>query len=278
MPKTYFSRISRRLRHRLAGLLFALCLPAAQAACPAPRFTAPEAVRLHGDAALLVVHASAAYDARVASKRGIDEAVRFARHRGLPVIYLHDDGPPADYFTADCDPDYTVRSNGGELGFDLTPSHIYVVGGHLELCLATAVNELIYRWAKMPAANRTLTFLMDGIYSNGKSIDPAAPYYADFSRFMDIVTWGRPGGEHWPKLTLLETMGIIRSEVHELDYLKEILPRWDTTFPENYRIEVSMNQSVPKVLRAAPGWQPPTIRFEFLDSATVIDAPTGYNY
>lgn len=260
------------------GLLLGLSLAAAHAACPAPRFTTPEKIQLKSDAVLLVVHASAAFDARVASKRGIDEAVRFARHRNLPVIYLHDDGPPADYFTADCDPDYTVRSNGGELGFDLTARQVYVVGGHLELCLATAVNELIYRWAQMPASDRTLTFLMDGIYSNGKSIDPAAPYYADFNRFMDIVTWGRPGGEHWPKLTLLETMGIIRSEEHELDYIKEILPRWDTTFSDNYRIEVRMNQSVPKVLRAAPGWQPPTIRFEFIDTAAALDTPYSKDY
>ncbi|MDD2885949.1 MAG: hypothetical protein PHT48_13020, partial [Dechloromonas sp.] len=274
MPNSYFSRLAHAGRRLF--LVLCLSLGSAHAACPPPRFTAPADIRLQQEAVLLVVHASAAFDARVASKRGVDEAIRFAKHRGLPIIHLHDDGPPADYFAADCAADYSVRSQGGELGFDLNATQVYVVGGHLELCLSTAVNELIYRWAKQPVRSRTLTFLMDGIYSNGKSIDPAAPYYGDFNRFMDIVTWGRPGGEHWPKLTLLETMGIIRSEVHELDYIKDILPRWDTTFPDHYRIEVRMNQSSPKVLRAAPGWQPPTIRFDFIDSAAVLDAPPGY--
>ena len=84
---------------------------------------------------------------------------------------------------------------------------------------------------------------------------------------MDIVTYGRPGGEYWPKLTLLETMGIINKEEHELEYINKILPRWDTTFPKNFRITVKLNNSVEKVLRAAPGWNPPTVRFHFVDSA-----------
>jgi hypothetical protein len=62
-------------------------------------------------------------------------------------------------------------------------------------------------------------------------------------------------------------MGIIRREEHELDYIRKILPRWDRTFPSNYRIAAKMNDSVTKVLRAAPGWHPPTILFHFVDSA-----------
>jgi len=77
----------------------------------------------------------------------------------------------------------------------------------------------------------------------------------------------RPGGEHWPKLNLLETMGVILREEHELDYLTQVLPRWETTFPENYRVELQLNDSVKKVLRSAPGWHPPTVLFHFVDSA-----------
>ena len=114
---------------------------------------------------------------------------------------------------------------------------------------------------------------MDAIYSNGKMIEPADPFYADFERFMGIVTYGRPGGEHWPKLSLLETMGIILREDHELEYIKKILPRWDRTFPRNYRIAVQMNDSVKKVLRTAPGWNPPTVLFRFVDSALNLSEP-----
>jgi hypothetical protein len=108
---------------------------------------------------------------------------------------------------------------------------------------------------------------MDAIYSNGRMIEPADPFYRDFDRFLSIVSYGRPGGEHWPKLSLLETMGVIRREDHQFDYIRKILPRWDTTFPDAFRIEVQLNDSVKKVLRPAAGWHPPTVLFHFVDSA-----------
>ena len=62
-------------------------------------------------------------------------------------------------------------------------------------------------------------------------------------------------------------MGIIVREDHEMEYIKQILPRWDTTFQKNYRIEVQLNDSGSKVLRSAPGWNTPTVLFQFVDSA-----------
>jgi hypothetical protein len=104
-------------------------------------------------------------------------------------------------------------------------------------------------------------------------IDPSDPFYADFTRFMNVVTYGRPGGEHWPKLSLLETMGIIIREDHELEYIKQVLPRWDTTFPKTYRVTVQLNDSVKKVLQSAPGWHPPSLSFHFVDSAIDFSEP-----
>jgi hypothetical protein len=256
------------------AVMLLVSLPSvALASCRQHALTPPGQVRLAGDSAMLVVHQSSAYDARHATKHGVDEAMRFARARGIPRVYLQDDTPDEYYFMADCDPDYWVFSAGGEVSFEMTPSQLYVVGGHLELCLSTALHDILYQWAKRPPRNYTVTYFMDAIYSNGKQIDPSEPYYRDFERFMSIVTYGRPGGEHWPKLSLLETMGIIVDPVHELDYLKQILPRWDTTFPPNYRIEVQLNDSVRKVLRAAPGWNPPTVLFHFVDSALNVAGP-----
>jgi len=114
---------------------------------------------------------------------------------------------------------------------------------------------------------------MDCIYSNDKVIDPSDPFDADFLKFRNIVTYGRPGGDHWPKLSLLETMGIIVREDHELEYIKQILPRWDRTMPKAYRVEVQLNGSVTKVLQAAPGWRPPTLSFHFVDSAINLSSP-----
>lgn len=56
-------------------------------------------------------------------------------------------------------------------------------------------------------------------------------------------------------------------------YLKKILPRWDKTFAANYRVEMQLNDSVRKVLRAAPGWHPPTVFFNFVDSAINLSSP-----
>lgn len=257
-------------------LLAAICLmwlTGVRAACPRHVTTPPSKVVLPGDAVMIVVHESSTYDARFSSKRGLDEAVRFAKANKIPVIYLQDDTPGEYYFMEDCEPDYWVFSAGGEIRFDVAPSHVYIAGGHLELCMSAALHDIIYQWSKRPARNYRITYLMDAIYSNGKMIDPADPFYHDFDRFLGIVSYGRPGGEHWPKLSLLETMGIIRSEAHQLDYIQQILPRWDTTFPRNYRIEVQLNRSVKKVLRPADGWNPPTVTFHFIDSVLLLSEP-----
>jgi hypothetical protein len=243
-----------------ASLAWSVCLP------EVPPVNG-ESLRINGDAVMVVVHASSTFDARASSKRGVDEAIRFAKNNSIPVVYLQDDSPAEYYFAADCAPDYRIASQGGEVTFKVSTQHLYIVGGHLELCLSTALHDILFQWAQQPARNRTVTYLMDGIYSNGKLIDPGDPFFNDFAKFMDVVTYGRPGGEHWPKLTLLETMGVISSEANELEYIRQILPRWDTTFPANYRVEVQLNDSVRKVLRPATGWNPPTLRFHFIDSA-----------
>ena len=255
----------------LVGAFCLLSSLTAWASCPPPKLTPPEQVKLKGDAVMIVVHSSSTYDARISTKRGLDEAVRFAKDREIPVIYLVDDTPIEHYFMADCRPDYWVHSQGGEISFAVTPPHVYLVGGHVELCMSATLHDVIYQWAQRPPRNYRVSYVMDAIYSNGKVIDPADPFYNDFVRFRDIVTYGRPGGEHWPKLSLLETMGIIVNEEHELEYIRQILPRWDTTFGSNYRIEVRLNDSVGKILRTAPGWNPPTVTFSFIDS--VLPSP-----
>ena len=254
-------------------LLLCCCLPlGAGAACPEHPLTDPARVRLKGESVMIVTHASSTYDARYTSKRGVDEAVRFARQQGIPVIYLQDDSPLAFYYMEDCRPDYWVHSGGGEFSFPLPVSHVYLVGGHLELCLSATLNDILLAWSRQAPGTRRITLFMDGIYSNGKSVEPEDPFYGDFQRFMGIVTRGRPQGEHWPKLNLLETMGVIQQEEHELEYLKKVLPRYDTTLPD-YRVELQLNDSVLKVLQPADGWKPPTLRFHFLDSAANLDFP-----
>lgn len=254
-------------------VLLALFSGISWAECPAHEFTDPAKVKFEGDSVLIVTHASSLFDGRVSAKRGIDEAVRFAKDKGIPVVYLQDDSPGKNYYMEDCNPTYWVYSNSGEVKFDVTPSNVYIVGGHLELCMSTTLHDVIYNWAQKPPRSRTITYFMDGIYSNGKLVDPGDPFYGDFEKFMGVVTYGRPGGELWPKLTLLETTGVIKREDHQLEYLKQALPRWDRTFSPEYRIELQMGDSVKKVLQPAPAWKPPTILFRFLDSALELSEP-----
>ena len=255
----------------LLALALSLLAGSVLAACPAPAFTKPGDIALTGKSLLIVTHASARFDPRFSSKRGVNEATTYARSRKIPIIYLHDDGPGQDYFMDDCDPTYWVRSEEGELPFAIAPSHVYVAGGHLEKCLSTTVHDILYSWARQPARNLTLTFLMDAIYSNGKLVEPSDPFYGDFGVFMRAATYGRPGGEYWPKLNLLETMGVINKEEHELEYLKKTLPHYERTMPAAYRVELQMNDSVVKVLRPGSGWRPPTLKFHFVDSALKLD-------
>lgn len=216
---------------------------------------------------MIVVHQTSYHDARFSTKRGIDEAVRFAKERKIPLIYLQDETPDEYYFMEDCSPDYWAFSEGGEVRFEVTASDLYIVGGHLEMCMSTTLHDIIFQWAKRAPRSYRITYLMDAIYSNGKSVEPSDPFYADFDRFMGIITYGRPGGENWPKLNLLETMGIIIRPQDQLAYLSKVLPHWDRTFGEEFQVEIQHNDSWRQVLRKAPGWNPPTVLFRFVDSA-----------
>jgi hypothetical protein len=260
---------------RLVAALVLACASAAAvaSACPPHAFTPPSQVKLDGDAVLIVTHPTSEYDARLASKRGIDEAVRYAKRRRIPVVYLQDDSPAEHYFVADCEPDYWVRSQDGELGFEVPPAHVYLAGGHLENCLSVSLHEVLLGWSRRAQRNLTVTYLMDAIYSNGKLVEPADPFADAFGRFLAVVTYGRPNGEHWPKVTLLETMGVIVREAHELDYLARVLPHWERTFPESVRVKLQLNDSRKKLLRPAGGAGAPTLLFRFVDSAVSLDSP-----
>lgn len=253
-----------------AFFVLVLASASALANCERPDFTDPSRVRLSGSAVMLVTHASSMYDARLSTKRGLDEATRFAKQQRIPLVYLQDDSPAEYYFMQDCFPDYRVLSIDGDVHFDVEPAHVYVAGGHLEMCLSNTLHDVLSAWAKRPARDLTVTYLMDAIYSNGKSIEESDPFYRDFQNFMSVVTHGRPGGEHWPKLTLLETLGIIVRDEDEYDYLKRVLPRFDRTLPADYRVELQINDAPARTVRVAKDRRAPTLRFHFVDSALAL--------
>jgi hypothetical protein len=257
---------------RLAVLLVVALasLDAIASACPPQPFTAPSDVRLRGDTVLIVTHATAYHDARYATKPGVDEAVRYAKAHRIPVVYLQDDGAPDLDFAAECAPDYRVRAPDGEVRFDIPATHVIVVGGHLELCLATTMNDVLDRWSRQPPARRTMTFVMDAIYSNGRLVDEGDPYFADLQRFMNIVTYGRPGGETWPKLTLLETMGVIGRAQREREYVRRILPHWERSMPADVRVKLKLAGTEKEILRKGGGGAPSLV-FQLIDTASALE-------
>lgn len=245
----------------------ALCAGLAHAACPPRALLTPDQVSLAADSVLIVTHASSNYDARLASKPGIDLATHFARSQGMPLVYLQDDAAGQNYFTEECTPEYRVYSANGELGFQVESSHVFVAGGHLEQCLYTTVNEVFLSWAGQDERDLTLTFLMDAIYSSGELVRDDDDYYADFNTFMRVLSHGHGEEEATPKITLLETMGVIGQQKRAVEYLKRVLPNFESILPQDYRVELYLNGAEVAVLHDAPAWSSPVLKIRFVDSA-----------
>ena len=254
----------------LAGLVH---LSPAQAACSEQSLASAGQARAIGESAnarqvplVLVTHPSKSFDPRLSSKRGTDELMRVAKVKGWPSLYLKDDDKIGQYFVDDCDPTGWVFSQDGELNFDLPAREVYVAGGHLELCLSRSLHDLILQWAKAPSQSRRITFVMDAIYSNGKYFEEGKAGYDDLQKFFAVTNYRRPGGEAWPKLNLLESMGVIKSPAEQLEYLKTVLPRWDRTFDERWRVEMIDDDDQVTVLQKGQGFSPPVMQFKFVDS------------
>lgn len=248
-----------------------LCSGLANAYCLEQTLTLPDQVSLDSDSVLIVTHASAKFDSRFASKKGLDIATSTAKTKGIPLLYLHDNPAEQDYFTADCGPEYWVFSENGELGFQVMASHVYVAGGHLEQCLFRTAQDVIDSWSMQDERDLTLTFVMDAIYSSGDLVRDSDGYYADFNSFIQVLSHGQEEEESLPKVTLLETMGIIKQNKRALEYLGRTLPNFESLMQQGYRVELVLNNSEPKALNDAPAWNSPTLRFRFVDSAARLN-------
>ena len=249
-------------------LVLLLLSQTALAACPRPPFTPPAQVSLNSDAVLLVTHASATYDTRMSSKLGVDRAIRAARQKGIPVVYLEDRTPETQYYTADCSPDYRVFSRDGEVPFEVKASRVFVVGGHLEHCLARTVKDVIASWARQPVRDRNLTFLMDGIYSTGELIEESDPFYQGFRQFKRAIAHRRTDADPSPKFSLLETLGLIDQEEAELEFLRRALPNSGEVLTAAYDVVLSLNGTLTTKVRGESDQAAARIRFNFVDSAS----------
>lgn len=248
-------------------LALLLPVPAFAAPCGSHSFTAPEKVQLAGPAALIVTHPSTLWDGRFSSKVGMDAAVAFAKKNGLPVVYLEGEEEKQTYFFSDCDPTYWVSSFGGEFEFPIETNHIYSVGGHWELCQRNTQEGLMQAWAHKRGVDLRFTQVMDGLYSYGGYVRDFDPYYASFRRFLEIVTYRKPGRDTWPhpKLNLLEMMGVIQDGAQQIDYLVRGLPSF-SALGEEYEVQLFLNGEFVQVVRNSTGPRKSVLRFEFVDS------------
>lgn len=251
-----------------AFLALLLCVAQAHASCHKHPFTDPLQVSLDSNTVLIVTHASPVYDPQYSTKRGVDEATSFAKSKGIPTVYLKDSYSGDEYFTADCSPDYWVQSENGELSFQVPSSRVLVAGGHLEQCLFHTVNDVLASWAEQPKRNLTMTFLMDAIYSSGDLVKDSDAYAGNFSLYMRAMTYRHAEDEPWPKVSLLQTLGMINNEDSELEFLTRTLPNFNEVLPADYRVELQLNDSTVRVLKQAQGKDAPTLRFQFVDSAS----------
>ena len=248
-------------------MLFVFGSTANAANCPPRPFSYPSDLLLDSAAALIVTHASANYDPRYATKHGVDEAVNLARSKDMSLLYLENEETSESYFADDCAPDYRIFSEDGELPLDIRSSDVYVAGGHIELCLARTLQDVMASWARHPARDLRITFLMDGIYSNGKSLREKDPYYAAANRFMGIVSHGRFERETWSKLTLLEALGIIEMPDRKHDFLQRLVPQYEHVLSASYRVELKLNSEPARVLRRGNPASGMRLQFRFVDSA-----------
>jgi len=246
------------------------------ASCPSVTFTPTNAVKLTGGSALIVTHPSTMWDGRFVSKLGMDAMVRYAKKKGIQVVYLQDENKSTanTYFFSDCNPTYWVASGGGEFSFDVnTPSHIYTVGGHWELCQRTTMYDLMDKWKNSPLlVDRTVTTVMDGIYTAGENFRQGDPYYSTYELFMSVINYGRPRSWPFPKLSLLESMGIIKDEKEQVSFLKRQLPPY-SGFSRDYQIELYLNGKKEEVIRQGLAKNPPVLKFEYVNSVYVDGEP-----
>lgn len=245
-------------------------MSSAQAACRNYRPTPAEQVRIAGDSVLIVTHATATHDPRFSTKYGVDQAVKWAKEKNIPIVYLVDETPVELYLMDDCHPTYWVKSNDGDITFPVRQSNVFFAGGHLEMCLSRTIHDVLSQSARLKNRSIRFTYFMDAIYSNGKSIEPDDPYYRDFSSFLSVVTYGRPGGETWPKLSLLETLGVIKSLDHDYRYLTKILPRWDNTLSDGVHVDLTIEGNNTQRLRSGSGIFSPRFEFLFVESASAM--------
>ncbi len=121
-------------------------------------------------------------------------------------------------------------------------------------------------WRKN-AFGKSLTFtqIMDGLYTYGGYFRASDSFYSDFQRFMEIVFYGNPRQEWYVrKLNLLESMGIVKDPLKQIEFLKRNLPPYSQF--TGYEVELWLNGKKVEVLQKGASGTSPVMKLEFVNS------------
>lgn len=254
---------------RFAGYFCSLLVSqfAGAASCPPHKISEPANVIITSKEVLIVTHASSNFDGRYGAKPGADRAIQYAKSRGIQTVYLQQEKIGEAFYVENCEPDYWVYSESGNLKFDVPASHVYSVGGHWDngMCQSQTVADLLDIWGKQPPRPLTLTTFMDGTYMEGRQFEPTDSYYGDLAGFRTILFYELPSTMASQKMTLLEAMGVIKNETKKMEFLERNLPHFERSLSRDFRVELKVNDRI-KLLQEGRGTKP-LLRLEFLSSS-----------
>lgn len=123
--------------------------------------------------ALLITHATTAFDRNKMAAEGIDQLVHEFKAKGLPVVYLMNDQSDAGraaWYTTDRNPDLEVFSEGGEHNLPISGDEVTIAGGFfgssdtLNGCHALTVKDAIRMHFEVSAEPLTIHIPIKATY------------------------------------------------------------------------------------------------------------------
>jgi hypothetical protein len=244
---------------KILFVLFAGFSALLSAQCPHPKFTPESQILLNQESALLVVHASRAFDPKTVSKPGIDRFVKTAKEKKVSVVYLHEpDGNPDNYFYGDCQPTYYAGSYGGEFEFKI-PKHIVSSGGFFENCKQRSMGYALRQWKNnFPKENLRVTEAMEASYQIQGFMYESDSYYSAYRQWVNAH-------DSW-EIPLLALMQLMKTESDQLTYMKRYLAALSVDFPYYHRVVIEKDGKPVAVFKEATEGSP-TLTFNFVSES-----------
>lgn len=217
-----------------------------------PRITSSENIRITKNRVMLVTHASDIYDTFRVSSLGINKSIQWAKKKSFQVLYLQDGNKTRQnsYFYDDCEPDFFVNTETGELDIKYNAQYLVSAGGFWEACLSATIESIFRGWAAEAQINRNLVFVTDAIYTYNSA------FLGMGGRLLraQIVTLKTALNT---LKTVQERNSLIRSHLQKFHAISQL---------RAYRVVYSINGSKEEVLYDSNIRNAPVLKIKFLSS------------